>query len=141
MKPEMRWALQHQGDIILDIGYGIQGAKVLDTIEGAATNADLQLICVINVGRPMTSSVEDIIDYVRNITGVDGLINNSHIGEHTDIDFIQQGSDIVLEAARQLGIPMLATTADIKFQDELGAHDKNHIEVRYLQRWMPSALW
>jgi len=141
MKPEMRWALQHQGDIILDIGYGVQGAKILDTLEGAAGNTDLKLYCVINVGRPMTSSVDDIVEYVKNIGGVDGLINNSHLGEHTDVEFIQAGSDILKEASTILNIPIIATTADEKFQQQLGAKDKNHFEVRYLHRWMPSALW
>ncbi|OEF95729.1 hypothetical protein [Desulfuribacillus alkaliarsenatis] len=141
MKPEMRWALQHAGDIVLDIGYGVQGAKILDTIEGAAENADLKLYCVINTGRPMTSDVNDIITYVNNIVGIDGLVNNSHLGDHTDVDFIQTGSDIVLDAAKKLGLPVIATTADISFKEQLGSHDKNNIEVRYLERWMPSALW
>ncbi|OEH84313.1 hypothetical protein BHU72_10940 [Desulfuribacillus stibiiarsenatis] len=141
MKPEMRWALQHSGDIIMDIGYGVQGAKILDTIEGAAENVELKLYCVINVGRPMTSSVEDIVEYVHSIPGIDGIINNSHLGTHTDIEFIQTGSTIVKQAADRLGIPVIATTADERFRNELGDKDINQLEVRYLHRWMPSALW
>lgn len=142
LKPQMRWALHNKGDIILDIGYGVQGARILDVLEDVADRRqELKLYCVINVGRPMTSGVEEIVEYVNSIDEVDGLINNSHIGDHTDVEFIQTGSDLVKQAAENLGLPLIATTADEKFKHDLGSHDKNGIEVRYLHRWMPSALW
>lgn len=141
LKPGMRWALNNSGDVILDIGYGVQGAKVLDILEGANTHAELKLLCVINIGRPMTANVSDIVEYVRSVTRVDGLINNSHLGEYTDIDFINEGSGVCRSAADILGIPVVATTAEQIYQTDLGTHDANGIEVRYLTRWMPSAIW
>lgn len=141
VKPEMRWALQHDGDIVLDVGYGVQGAKILDTIEGATDNADLKVFCVLNVGRPMTGDVEMIVDYLATIDRVDGLINNSHLGDHTDIEFIRQGSDIIREVSERTGISVIATTAMESFRADLGDRDHNGYEVRYLVRWMPDALW
>lgn len=141
LKPEMRWALHRQGDIILDIGYGVQGARILDILEQTDRRQELKLYCVVNAGRPMTSDIDEIIDYVNSISGVDGLINNSHLGDATDVEFIETGSDLVKQASDRLGLPLIATTADEKFKQVFGSHDKNGIEMRYLQRWMPSALW
>jgi hypothetical protein len=33
IKPEMKWALRREGDVILDIGYGVEGAKTLNLVE------------------------------------------------------------------------------------------------------------
>src|SRR5688572_29506338 len=38
---EMIWALRNEGNIILDVGYGVHGAKIFNLIEGADTDPDL----------------------------------------------------------------------------------------------------
>src|SRR5690554_1354287 len=35
LRAENKWALRREGDIILDIGYGVEGAKTLNLLEGA----------------------------------------------------------------------------------------------------------
>lgn len=35
IRPEMRWVLKRPGSIVMDIGYGVKGAKTLNLIEGA----------------------------------------------------------------------------------------------------------
>jgi hypothetical protein len=42
----MRWALHREGDVIFDIGYGVNGAKTLNLVEGARDNKQLK-ICVV----------------------------------------------------------------------------------------------
>jgi len=56
----MRWVLRRKGSIIMDIGYGVHGARIFNLIEGADENPHLQIIAVINMSRPFTSTVETL---------------------------------------------------------------------------------
>lgn len=141
LKPEMRWVLRRPGDIILDIGYGVEGVKVLNLIEGAF-ESDLKIYVVLNVGRPMTASVDDIVNYVRELGPVDGLINNSHLGDETTVDFVQEGSGIVSAAAGMLNLPVIATYMDIKLKNEV-TRETDYLgnPIRFLTRYMADAFW
>lgn len=142
IKPEMRWVLRRPGDIILDIGYGVEGAKVLNLVEGAAEEEDLRIIAVINTGRPMTSTVEDIVEYVTGLGRVDGLINNSHLGDDTIVDFVQEGARTVTEAGRILKLPVIATYIDRKYIGELDSEvDCMGNPIRFLDCYMTAAFW
>lgn len=142
MRPECRWALRHEGHIVLDIGYGVEGAKTLNLLEGFSQEEFLQVFVVLNVARPMTASVNDIVEYVLGMGKVHGLINNSHLGDDTNLEIIQEGAQIVSEAARRLELPVVATTALKKFADQIGARDIAGNPVRILiDRFMPETLW
>lgn len=141
LHPKMRWVLKRPGDIILDIGYGVEGAKIFNLLEGYHNNPHLKIIAVINTSRPMTASVEDIIDYVRGLGKVHGLLNNTHLGEDTTVAVIQEGAKTVTEAAQKLGLPVIATAAEEKFKAELGSHDIMGNPIRYLRRFMPQTFW
>jgi predicted TIM-barrel fold metal-dependent hydrolase len=139
--PANRWALRFPGDVILDIGYGVEGARTLNLVEGAATDPDLKIFAVVNVGRPMTGSVEEIVEYVRSLGRVDGLINNSHLGDETTVEFVQDGARMVDEAARQLGVPVVATTVLEELARVIGTRDAAGHPVWPIKRFMPHALW
>lgn len=142
IKPEMRWVLRRPGDIILDIGYGVEGAKVLNLIEGAADNKNLQVFVVLNIGRPMTDNVKDIVEYVKELGIVHGLINNSHLGDDTSVDFVQQGAKVITEAALVLGLPVIATYIDRKFEFEINSKmDIKGNPIRLLDRYMTNTFW
>ncbi len=141
MKPEMRWVLWRPGNIIMDIGYGVKGAKILNLIEGANNDPDLKILAVINTGRPLTSSFEDIREYVLGLGTVHGLINNSHLGDNTDVEFIQNGAQVVTAVAQSLGLPLIATCADERFREQLGEFDAEGNRIRYLKRFMPQTFW
>lgn len=142
IKPEMRWVLRRSGDIILDIGYGVEGAKVLNLIEGAAEEKNLRIFAVINVGRPMTSTVEEIVEYVGGLGQVDGLINNSHLGDDTTLEFVQDGARLVTEAAKIVLAPVIATYLDQKFKDELNSsYDIMGNDVKFIKRYMINTFW
>lgn len=141
LRAENRWALRRSGDIILDIGYGVEGAKTLNLLEGAGADPDLKVYAVINIARPMTASVADIVDYVRELGIVHGIINNSHLGDETDVDIVQQGARIVDEAARQLHLPVVATTAVPAIAALIGPVDIAGHPVRKLERYMPRTFW
>lgn len=141
LRAENRWALRRDGDIILDIGYGVEGAKTLRLLEGADVDPDLQVYAVVNIARPMTGTVTEIVDYVRELGRIDGLVNNSHLGDDTDVEIVQQGAVTVDEAARQLGLPVVATTAVEDIADRIGPVDAAGHPVRRLVRYMPRTLW
>jgi len=142
MKPEMRWVLKRPGDVILDIGYGVEGAKVLNLIEGAAEEKQLKVFVVINVGRPLTATINDIVEYVRDLAPVHGLINNSHLGDDTTLEFIQEGAGVVTEAAKTLGLPVTATYMERRFEAALGGKfDNMGNYVQFLDRYMANTFW
>lgn len=141
LRPANRWALRRPGDIIMDIGYGVEGAKTLNLVEGAATDPDLKLIAVINISRPMTASLEDIVEYVRQLGPVYGLINNSHVGDQTTVNVIQEGARVVAEAARILDLPVVATYAVAEMAEAIGPRDITGNPVRVIARYMPRTLW
>lgn len=142
IKPEMRWVLRRAGDIILDIGYGVEGVKVLNLIEGADSEENLKIYAVLNIGRPMTATVEDIVEYARGLGRVDGLINNSHLGDDTTVSFVAEGAKLITEAARQLKLPVVATYIDKKFEAEMsGKFDNMGNPLRFLERHMVNTFW
>ncbi|MGB9793255.1 MAG: hypothetical protein ACPLTR_11900 [Thermacetogeniaceae bacterium] len=141
LRPEVRFCLFRPGDVILDVGYGVYGAQVFNLIEGAEGNPDLKVYVVINVARPMTSTVSDIVAHVRELGRADGLINNSHLGDETEVEFVQEGARIVAEAARILGIPVVATSVMEELAPLIGERDCCGHPVRVLKRYMPRAFW
>lgn len=141
LKPEVRFCLRHPGDVILDIGYGASGVQVLNLVEGAAEEQDLKVYAVINIARPMTAAVPDIVEHVRSLKKVDGLINNSHLGEETDLGFVQEGARVVKEAAAVLGLPVVATSVMEQLAAAVGETDWYGHPVRVLHRYLPQAFW
>ena len=141
VKPEMRWALRKRGDIIFDVGYGIHGARKLRLVEDGLDGNEMKVLVVINIARPVTGSVEDIAEYVRSLGPADGLINNSHLGDDTDVEIIQEGARVVAAAAKILGLPVVRTTADIRFCGEIGQRDIIGNPVTYLKRRMNRTFW
>lgn len=141
VRPDMRWALKRSGDVIFDVGYGIAGAKKLRLIEGAMEQGEMKIYVVTNIARPITGGVQDIVEYVNSLGPVDGLINNSHLGDDTDIEIIQEGARIVSEAAKLLKLPVIWTSAEKRFADELGDKDVAGNSIIYLERYMNRTFW
>lgn len=141
IKPEMKWALRREGDVILDIGYGVEGAKTLNLVEEKEKYPELRIYAVLNIGRPITSETEEIIEYVKTLGQVHGLINNSHLGNETDVEFVQEGARIISSAAKKLGLPVVATTIDYRLAEQMGSRDCEGNPVRLLKRFMDRSFW
>ncbi len=140
LKPEMRWALKRPGDVILDIGYGVEGAKKIKLVE-ETKETGLKIYVVTNIARPITGDVENIVEYVKTLGPVDGLINNSHLGDDTDVEIIEEGAKVVTEAARILGLPVIWTTVEVKFVPLVGEKDIMGNPVFPLVRYMNRSFW
>ena len=141
MHPSTRFCLLRPGDVIMDIGYGISGARVLNLVENAWEDPDLKIYAVINIARPMTATVDQIVDHVRDIGRVDGLINNTHLGDETGVAIVDQGAGVVAAASRILGIPVVATVVAERLASSFGKSDRYGYPVRVIRRHMPGAFW
>lgn len=141
IRPDSRWALFREGDVILDIGYGIEGAKTLNLLEGVQETPELQMFAVINIKRPMTSTVKDIIEYIKELEPVHGIINNTHLGDETTPEIVQEGAQVISEVSSILGVPVVATTAAEGVAKLIGEHDCMGNPVRKLKRYMPATFW
>lgn len=141
MRPENRWALRRPGDIVLDIGYGVEGSRTLNLLEGSDTDPDLEILVVVNTSRPMTASLEDIVDYIKELGRVDGIINNTHLGDETTAQTVQEGAVTVTRAASILGLPVVATTAVEEVARTIGHKDCMGNQVWAIKRYMPRTLW
>lgn len=137
----MRWVLRRKGSVIMDIGYGVHGARIFNLIEGADEHPHLKIIAVINMSRPFTSTVESIIEYVSTLGRVDAILNNTHMAEETTVELVQRGARGVAEAARQLGLPMVATAAVTEIAEQIGEIDCVGAPVRKIERIMPRTFW
>jgi NAD(P)-dependent dehydrogenase (short-subunit alcohol dehydrogenase family) len=89
----------------------------------------------------MTATVEDVVAHVRELGRVDGLINNTHLGEETTVELVQEGARLVTAAARLLGLPVVATSVVKELAPLLGGRDVMGNPVRVLERFMPRAFW
>lgn len=141
LKGEMRWVLRRPGNIIMDIGYGAHGAAIFNLVEGAWEDTDLRIFAVINASRPMTSSVAGIVDYVRTLGRIDGLINNTHMAEETTRDIVERGGRLVAEAACLLNTSVVATSALYEIAGQIGKRDRMGNPVWPLYRYMPKSFW
>lgn len=141
IKASMRWVLRRPGSIIMDVGYGVQGAKIFNLIEGAFDNPYLKIIAVINMSRPFTSTVDNILEYIATLGRVDALLNNTHLAEETTVEIVEQGAKGVTEAADRLGLPVVATAAVTEIAEKIGATDCMGNPVWKLERIMPRTFW
>ncbi len=140
LKPEMRWALKRKGDVILDIGYGPYGARIFNLIEDAYTDPNFKIYMIVNISKPLTSTVDDIVEYVKSFGRVDGLINNSHLGDYTTPDVIEEGIEKVKKASFILKIPVVATVVEEKLKKEFENRTLDH-PVWFIKRYMKEAFW
>ncbi len=141
IKGSMRWVLRRPGNIIMDVGYGVHGARIFNLIEGAFENPYLKIIAVINMSRPFTSTVENILEYVATLGRVDALLNNTHMAEETTVEIVQKGAAGVAEAAKILGLPVVATSAVQEIAAQIGPVDAVGNPVWPLERIMPRTFW
>ncbi|WP_371374760.1 hypothetical protein [Sporomusa aerivorans] len=141
IKGSMRWVLRRKGNIIMDVGYGVHGARIFNLVEGALDNPYLKIIAVLNMSRPFTSTVDNILDYVATLGRVDAVLNNTHMAEETTVEIVQRGAEGVTEAARLLGVPVVATAAVTEIAEQIGPADCMGNPVWQLERIMPRTFW
>ncbi len=140
MNPQARWVLKRDGDIIMDVGYGVHGARTLNLVEGSHESTELRIIAVVNFTRPMTNSAQRVKEYIKSLGRVDVVVANTHLGDETTIDLICDGNQKIYQAVNELGIDVAYMAVDYKFKDNFDM-DACKIPVKFIYRYMPEAIW
>ncbi|OEF95537.1 hypothetical protein BHF71_04930 [Vulcanibacillus modesticaldus] len=130
----------HNYRVIIDVGGDKDGATALGQYYNEIKNLDYQMYFVVNVNRPYVSTVEGIMETVRQIEvvsrlKVSALINNSNLGIETSVDDIQRGHLITEQASKELDLPILYTTISSHLRNETKDFAKEH-QVLYIDRFM-----
>lgn len=140
LNPRARWALRHEGHVILDIGYGVYGSKALNLVEGAAESEELKILLVVNYCRPMTNSRERIREYIQSFDRIDGIIANTHLGDDTTMELIIEGNQEIIAVAQGLSLPVLYMAIDSRLAAEAAKYELE-IPIKFINRYMPNAIW
>lgn len=122
VSPEVYAPLQNpETRAILDTGGDPVGARLLGTYRHYLQGEDTEILCVCNVARPETQTAGAIVDQIRGIEKasrlrVTGLINNTHMLEHTTREYVERGDEVCRRVSELLDIPIryvavLATVA------------------------------
>lgn len=142
--------LNHQGNIIIDVGYGASGLDTLDILSNIDEEENLIIYLVVNTSKFETCDVENILEYLEFASGLNkkpwkkfkGLISNTHFGPETTYDDIVRGLGILKEVSNKTGIPIIAVGADVGLKPSMPQDGKlQGIEIWYYDRHMPDAMW
>ena len=146
---EQKNCLLNKGNIVIDVGYGVGGLDILDVITDIEEEKDLEIYIVINTSKYETSTVENIVEYVRWSLGsggqswkkFSGIISNTHFGDETTKEDVIRGYEITKKAAEELDLPIRALTVKDSLYPVFEDLIQQGITVWPLKRFMPKALW
>ena len=112
--------------IVIDVGGDDDGAIALGRYKRFFENADVDVSLVVNTRRPLSGSVEEIIEMKENIEfssrlAVTDLIADTNISDETTKEIIEEGYEIVKEVSERLNLPIkyVVSAIDGNFSDEV----------------------
>ena len=103
---------------IMDIGGDDRGAYALGRFKDAIkAENDYRMAFVVNCHRPLTSSVEDTVEIMREIEAASGLeftciVNNSNLGPETTPETVLDSLDFIKELCEKTGLDLWIHTAE-----------------------------
>ena len=103
---------------IMDIGGDDRGAYALGRYAGAIkAENDYRMAFVVNCHRPLTSTVEDTVEIMREIEAACGLefnciVNNSNLGEETTPQTVLESVDFAERLSAATGLEIWMHTAE-----------------------------
>lgn len=116
--------LEEDQQSIIDLGGDPAGARVLGYYRPQLEKVDFDFWFVINKNRPETATLENVVHYFERTQmmsqqKITGIVNNTHLGRETKAEDIISGDVFAAEAAEKLGLPLICTTGERKFEEEL----------------------
>ena len=114
---------------IMDIGGDDRGAYALGRFADAIrAENDYRMAFVLNCYRPLTSTVEDTIEIMREIEAAAGLkftciVNNSNLGPETTADTVRESVGFAEQLSSETGLEIWMHTAVSTVADELEGLD------------------
>ena len=103
---------------VIDIGGNDRGAYALGRFADAIkAEGDYRMAFVLNKFRPLTSTVDDTVEIMREIEAASGIkfnciVNNSNIGSETTPEIVAESMAFANEVSCKTGLPVWLTTAE-----------------------------
>ena len=110
---------------VVDIGGDDRGAYALGRFADAIkADGNYRMAFVLNRYRPLTSTVEDAVEIMREIELAGGLkftciVNNSNIGSETDIGVVHNSISFAEKVSEATGLPIWMHTVEKRIADKL----------------------
>lgn len=110
---EVYGALQSRDQrVVFDVGGDDWGARALSPFQPYFRPGQYDAWFVVNTRRPFTRDVAGICQAVNEVQAASrltatGLIANTNLGEATTLSLVREGFEIVAEAGRALGLPII----------------------------------
>ena len=110
---------------IMDIGGDDRGAYALGRYAGAIkAENNYRMAFVVNCYRPLTSTVEDAVEIMREIEGACGLeftciVNNSNLGAETTAEMFLESVDFAERLSSATGLDIWMHTAEASVAEEI----------------------
>lgn len=126
LPPAIEGALRDETQhVILDAGGDEAGATILGRYHTYTNRADAAVLQVVNVFRPFSTNVEEIVALQRSLEQkahcrVSGWIHNSNLQGWTTLEDWQQAQTIMEDLVQTTGIPLAAQAVDRKWADKIG---------------------
>lgn len=120
---------------VLDIGGDDRGAYALGRFTPFIKEEnDFENLFVANMYRPLTRTPEEALEVMREIESAGGLpvtaiVNNSNLGELTDVETVKASLEYVSELSRLSGLPVKFTAARRDIAESLGGLSKGFLPM------------
>jgi len=115
LSPEIHIVFEDKSyDAVIDVGGDKAGATALGRYSNKIDDNDYDMFFVLNANRPLTSSKQSAIRYLRSIEQgskqkVTALVNNTHLCGETKVEDIMKGQKLCLQVSQELGLPIKYT--------------------------------
>ena len=110
---------------IMDIGGDDRGAYALGRyVSAIKAENNYRMAFVVNCYRPLTSSVEDTVEIMREIESACGLeftciVNNSNLGAETTVQTVLDSVDFVERLSKKTGLEIWMHTAEASVAEQI----------------------
>lgn len=112
--------------IVVDVGGDDDGAIALGRYKQFFDSADYEMSLVVNTRRPLSSTVDEIIEMKQNIEAssrlnVTNIIADTNIADETTKEIIEEGYTIIKQSAEKLNLPVkyVVSAIDADFCEEI----------------------
>lgn len=127
LPPEvMRIFNSPDAQIVVDVGGDDDGAIALGRYKQFFDRADYEMNLVVNTRRPLSSTVEEIIEMKQNIEfssrlSVTSVIADTNIADETTKEIIEEGYLITKQAASEMNLPVkyVVSMIDADFSNDV----------------------
>ena len=124
---------------VCDVGGDDRGAYALGRYRDGIMKADYEMLMVVNMYRPLTRTVEEVLEMKAEIEAAagipfTGIVNNSNIGVLTTASDVVSSFPFIEEIEKATKLPLRFTTVWDKIYCELSENYKNLIPLTLQER-------